>query len=357
MLKSFRVRNFRCFREFEVHNLARINLVVGDNNTGKTVLLEALFSHLVQANIVYLLRLKAFRGMPVVLDETLWRDLFNDFQDFREIQLLSVDEGGRNRESKITLGQPSEISVTAPPASGATTGTQSVPIRRAPSFRSLRVEYRDGVGTSPFANEVVLEPTQKAVRQLNEFTPDLPAHFFSTAGIPDQETTARHLSELIVAKKDADLVSLGKVIDKRIKGLSVASPTGTSEVFVDWGQEKLVQLTLLGSGMVRAIGIGSAIAHNAGGVILVDEIETGIYYSRFAKFWKVLSDVAKKYGTQIVASTHSSECVKAAIESVGPDLADSDPLRVYKLLPGRSEPIPYERESLVSAMEFMAEVR
>ena len=44
MLRKFSVRNFRCLRKLEIEPLARVNLIVGENNVGKTALLEALFS-------------------------------------------------------------------------------------------------------------------------------------------------------------------------------------------------------------------------------------------------------------------------------------------------------------------------
>src|SRR5690606_26776058 len=42
MLGSLRIRNFRVFDAIDIERLARINLVVGKNNVGKTCLLEAL---------------------------------------------------------------------------------------------------------------------------------------------------------------------------------------------------------------------------------------------------------------------------------------------------------------------------
>jgi hypothetical protein len=41
MLNSLTIKGFRCFREFHVEPLARVNLFVGKNNSGKTSLLEA----------------------------------------------------------------------------------------------------------------------------------------------------------------------------------------------------------------------------------------------------------------------------------------------------------------------------
>ncbi len=41
MLTSLEIERFRCFRSFTLDRLARVNLVVGVNNAGKTALLEA----------------------------------------------------------------------------------------------------------------------------------------------------------------------------------------------------------------------------------------------------------------------------------------------------------------------------
>ena len=43
MVNSFSIKNFRSFNEVKVEGCKRINLIVGDNGSGKTALLEALF--------------------------------------------------------------------------------------------------------------------------------------------------------------------------------------------------------------------------------------------------------------------------------------------------------------------------
>ena len=45
MYKSFRVKNFRCFKDLQINDLGRVNLIAGKNNTGKTALLEAMYLH------------------------------------------------------------------------------------------------------------------------------------------------------------------------------------------------------------------------------------------------------------------------------------------------------------------------
>lgn len=41
-LKYFKVKNFKRFKEFELNDIGQFNIIVGDNNTGKTTLLESL---------------------------------------------------------------------------------------------------------------------------------------------------------------------------------------------------------------------------------------------------------------------------------------------------------------------------
>ena len=43
ILNSLEIRNFRCFRYLRIERLSRVNLIVGENNIGKTSLLEALW--------------------------------------------------------------------------------------------------------------------------------------------------------------------------------------------------------------------------------------------------------------------------------------------------------------------------
>ena len=357
MLKSFGTRNFRCLEDFELHDLARVNLIVGDNDTGKTVLLEALFGHLAQANALKFVTLKAFRQTTTSPDETFWQEFFTGFDDSKEIDLWSVDSRGNERRSKIAVGQDTQIPFASPPASGALVETPGKPGVQPGLFRPLRVEYKDGTMEEPSLNEVVFDPSKGVFAQTHKSSPDLRGYYFSTAGPPGAESVAHHLSELIVNKQQSFLIEFAKVIDERILNLTVASPKGISEVFVDLGEAQLHRLSLLGSGVVRALGIASAIPAYTGGVLLVDEIETGIYYKRLADFWKNIYEMAKRFDVQLIATTHSAECTRFAIETVTADLQDADPLHIYRLVRGKRSPIPYEGENLRSALEFGAEVR
>ena len=82
MLDSLHIKNFRCFEDLTIPSLGRVNLIVGKNNSGKSTLLEAIYTYAKKANIQTLLDILSDR------DETAYfgsnsekRDTFQDLQN------------------------------------------------------------------------------------------------------------------------------------------------------------------------------------------------------------------------------------------------------------------------------------
>ena len=103
MYKSFTARNFRCFDDFTIRSLERVNLIAGKNNIGKTALLEALWLHHGYHNPELGLRLRVLRGLgSFKRDEFLW-DLFAGFDPEKTIELSGRDQDNRICSLQITI--------------------------------------------------------------------------------------------------------------------------------------------------------------------------------------------------------------------------------------------------------------
>src|SRR5216684_4176503 len=50
MIRSFKIKNYRGFKDFAIEPLERVNLITGSNNVGKTALLEAIYLNITPAN-------------------------------------------------------------------------------------------------------------------------------------------------------------------------------------------------------------------------------------------------------------------------------------------------------------------
>jgi len=79
MLKSLHIKNFRGFRDLKIDSLKRVNLITGQNNTGKTGVLEALVLLLgdPDSNQRQLLP-NLFRAAGGDYKESFWKWLFNN---------------------------------------------------------------------------------------------------------------------------------------------------------------------------------------------------------------------------------------------------------------------------------------
>ena len=89
------------------------------------------------------------------------------------------------------------------------------------------------------------------------------------------------------------------------------------------GYDRPVPLKSLGDGAVRLYGIALALANSRGGLLLIDEAENGIHHTVQYEFWKLVLQMAHTDDVQVLATTHSWDCVRgfayAVAESKGAD--------------------------------------
>ena len=78
-----------------------------------------------------------------------------------------------------------------------------------------------------------------------------------------------------------------------------------------------------GDGMWRLLGLALALANAKGGVLLVDEIDTGLHYSVMSDLWRMASERTAAMNVQVVATTHSRNCFESLAEIVESDQPSS----------------------------------
>ena len=75
MFKNIRIENLRTITHLEINNLGPVNLFVGQNNCGKTTILEAIFFLVGGTNPHLPVKANTLRGLPFLSDE-LWSTFF-----------------------------------------------------------------------------------------------------------------------------------------------------------------------------------------------------------------------------------------------------------------------------------------
>jgi hypothetical protein len=108
MIESLEISNFRGFSNLILKNLSRVNIIVGDNGSGKTALLESLFLAGGLGPEIYL-RTRAWRGagekMLVSLErdqyEALWKEIFYGLDQNQAVIIRFIDSISGERQLRI----------------------------------------------------------------------------------------------------------------------------------------------------------------------------------------------------------------------------------------------------------------
>ena len=313
MYRSFSIRNFRCFRHLTVEPLERVNLIIGVNNVGKTALLEAMFLHLGANNPELPARLNAVRGIERVASDPgeVWGWLFFERRLQETVELTAVDEAQDQHSLFLRLADAKGPHVVSAASAEGGEGMARGSFAAASGPRQLVMEYRDEIqSASSFA--YIVEGQIKAEKEGDSRTP--PGIFLSTRARFHQEDAER-FSRLEQQGRQHEVVAPLQAVEPRLRRLAVVVAGGLPVVAADVWDGRLVPLPYCGEGMVRLLSILCAIASAPRGMVLIDEIENGLHYSVLTRVWKAIADAARRTQTQVVATTHSWECIRAAHEA------------------------------------------
>ena len=84
------------------------------------------------------------------------------------------------------------------------------------------------------------------------------------------------------------------------------------------GQARPVPLQSLGDGALHLAGVALALANSHDSFLVIDEAENGIHHSVQRDFWRMVLKTAHANNVQVIATTHSFDCVRgfaqAAVE-------------------------------------------
>lgn len=94
--------------------------------------------------------------------------------------------------------------------------------------------------------------------------------------------------------------------------------------------------------MSRLLTLGLHLVITKGGFLLVDEIENGIHWSVKPKLWHFLVETARALNVQVVATTHSKDCLDglAHLHRTYPALAEH--VSVHRLEAGRDTSVRFD---------------
>lgn len=354
MIKKFSIKNFKCFEEIDIKLMERVNLIAGKNNVGKTALLEAIWLHEGAHNAELALRVEGFRGIRNFDNKNFLSDLFTKFRSETEILLKAEYQDGKILTLKVSQEESEGL---RPVIEGLEMqGTASITFPKVifegseNGNKRCRSEFSFAVD-----NNGKLRPFSSGSKQSIR-----PTAVFIATGIDkvaQNKVNAEGFSVQVEMKRKKDIVESLELIDSRLQDLVLSKRGPEDFVCGDIGPGRMVPLSLMGEGMERYLSFVLSILKAENGTVLIDEIENGFHHSIRVKAWRNLAKLARKYNVQIIATTHSYECIEAAHESFKGDAKYDFILHRLDRVGERIEDVTYDKDTLEASLKSDMEIR
>lgn len=356
MIKSLKISNFRCFDELSLNDFRRVNILVGQNAAGKTALLEAIRLALGGTPQVALglnnNRGIHYFGIAQSRDqfEALWNSLFYKFEANRTISTGVHDTEGHSATLKIAYDPSKSVTLTQSQNSVSAPGT-IIPIKFDRSSFAGELSTLYGTVQPQGQGQLNLEGGIELGSAIE---------FFNSSWLLNAQQNAQWFSQLSLENREREVVeAVKKEFDPLITDLQVLSLTqfapGAVYATVPFIQSK-IPVSLLSAGITKFFSILSAILYRRNGVVLIDEVENGLYYGRLPALWQTLLRLAKENDTQLFVSTHSYECLQALLPTIAENENDFTLLRAERNN-GSSKISQFSGSEFEAALSRYGEVR
>ncbi|HQU46064.1 MAG TPA: ATP-binding protein, partial [Pirellulales bacterium] len=344
----------RGFRNLTVDKLDRINLIAGENNVGKTALLEAIYLNCNANDPGLLLDIAGLRVFPgetrFMEDVVAW--LFHDGDHSRPFE-LALDDGTDRHSLTVWLPDAATSREEFPKVEQLLAGSFRVDLWDVSSPRVV-MRYTDSNQAESYSAGV---KTKSGVASISAKLPwHVPCEFIGV-GAPVPKHDLEHFGELEKEKRLDDVLPSLQILEPRLTRLALVPFAGQSVIHGDIGLSHLVPIPFMGEGMRSLLSIVLALATSPGGVVLIDEIENGLHWSVLPNVWRSLVSAARSADAQVFLTTHSWECIRAAHEVFSADACYD--LRLHRLdrKNGEISVATFDREMIDASLVMGLEMR
>ena len=355
MINSIKFENFRGLKQLELPELSQITLLTGRNNAGKSSILEGVFLFMDHTATESFNKINILRGLPVAsTPRDLWEPAFYGLNTDNPLSILIKMDGEECR-----LSYDRDDSFIPVDNAGAVQGTFGQFIASTRSTYTLKFHFQQGDYAEDGAFSINETGYMRNIRtnlQNNQIR-FLPATRVINAGMRDDIAVATWVGQMELKGEKQKVIEVLKKIEPNITDIVTISNQLQAQIYAKV-MDQLIPIKLAGDGLNRMLYIVLAIMENPNSILLIDEIDAGFHYSALKDLWRVVAESAKGSGCQVIASTHSYECVQNAVSGIDAANMESN-FCLYRVerKDGENRAFRYDGELAHSAVDANMEVR
>ena len=352
--KNIEIKNFRGIDHLKIDDLSRVNVFLGQNNSGKTSVLECLLLIMGMSSPDLpqsLNKIRSRNNMAGVADA---RYMFNNLILANSPEIAAKQTDSIMRHLKLNLSyvfdeKEQTVQQNAPmPISESIALVNTLEMlfdvteeEKAKSFRSFLTFNQAGLITNRKLAEGYVE---------KEFVGLITADLLLGNLVND-------LSELFKRKQKDLILERLAMFDKAIYAIDILN----NDVYIGFeGVNELLPLGMTGDGLRRYLNIVACSANPMTNIILIDEIDNGLHYSAYKKLWEAIFALATTTNKQVFVTTHSKETLYSLNEMLEECPQYQQEMRLYtiaKTIKKGHQAYKYTYEGLSGACENDIELR
>jgi len=292
-IKEIGIKNYKCFADFKAQGFARVNLIGGKNNVGKTAFMEACY--LYSSVEFYLKNAPDYRVDEISTYVNKNREELN----FKFIESLIFIEQMRNKTYFFLDWIREEFDLSN--VKSFEISQKYVKIINNDGYITLMQENKDwNYGVYNLFNFRENKYFSKLFKKNNlplienktfiSFCDDLNASVVDELKLNGQYS---YINQLLKDIFNLDMID-------NIKNQIMVQEDG-----------KYLSLSEFGDGLKNFVHIVIVLLSYTKRAIFIDEIENGIHYTKLDDMWRVILKLSIYQDIQIFATTHSKECIES----------------------------------------------
>ena len=350
--KNIEIKNFRGIDYLKIEDFSRVNVFLGQNNSGKSTVLEAIAMLMSMSNPDVPQQINAIRARKPFSNFIDIKYFFRNMDVSTPPEVSSEQTDGASRHLKLglsyvfdELADPKNEPVQQ---TGSVVYVNTLEMNFDITSGATKQSYKSWLRVNP-QGLVVNKKSAEGYMEKNRAWL-IPSDLMTN-------NLANDLTELFRRNKKDVVLSLLKLFDEKINGIEIL----TDDVYIGFeGMTEMLPARVTGDGLRRYLSIVASAANPMIDMILIDEIDNGLHYSVYKKLWQALFTLAFASDKQLFVTTHSKETLLYLSEMLEERPNYQKEMRLYTLartlLKGH-QAYKYTYEGLSGACENDVELR
>ena len=333
-IKSIEINQFRAIRKLTVSDFSNINLIVGDNNSGKTTFLEAIQLLFAKSQLSSIKNVLNQRTVLNTNNNSFYTSFINMFNKEQNKQQLEFDIYAQSDNGLLEFEvRGRERSVSGEDALQLST----MSARQKTQYKKDFVPESAKIFTVSIITQAGRKPVEKEIccTSLDNGIPGLVVKK-EVYYIPSFGHLRYDLLKNIVGNPEYKKLAIDilKQFDDSITDVCYTkADDGTYLETVVTKDGVNMPFSVYGDGIKKILYILNKLFDATDSILLIDEIETGLHKKYYDILFPVVFALASKLNVQLFIATHSIEAIDAILRygNYDENNGNHDPIKVITL--------------------------